>query len=51
MTKINIPDTDQKRVVIIGAGFAGLTLARKLSKSNFQVVILDKNNYLSLIHI
>ena len=45
MTKINIPDTDQKRVVIIGAGFAGLTLARKLSKSNFQVVILDKNNY------
>ena len=45
MTKINIPDTDQKRVVIIGAGFAGLTLARKLSKSNFQVVLLDKNNY------
>ncbi len=45
MTEINIPSTDQKRVVIIGAGFAGLTMARKISKSNFQVVLLDKNNY------
>ena len=41
----NIPDTPQKRVVIIGGGFAGLTLARKLSKSPFQVVLIDKNNY------
>lgn len=42
---INIEDTDQKRIVIIGGGFAGLTLARKLTKSNYQVVLLDKNNY------
>ena len=43
---LNIPDSaSQKRVVIVGAGFAGLTLARKLVKSNFQVVLLDKNNY------
>lgn len=35
----------QKRVVIVGAGFAGLTLAKKLSGKNFQVVLLDKNNY------
>ncbi len=42
---INIPRTNQKRMVIIGAGFAGLTLARKLAKSNFQVVLIDKNNY------
>lgn len=41
----NIPDTDQKRVVIVGGGFGGLTLARKLSKSSFQVVLIDKNNY------
>lgn len=35
----------QKRVVIVGAGFAGLTLAKKLSPRYFQVVLIDKNNY------
>ena len=45
MTAINIPKTDQKRVVIVGAGFAGLQLARKLIRSDFQVVLIDKNNY------
>ncbi len=43
--KINIPETGQQRVVIVGGGFAGLTLARKLSNSDFQVILLDKNNY------
>jgi NADH dehydrogenase len=34
------------KVVIVGAGFAGLALARKLSnKKNIQVVLIDKNNY------
>ncbi|WP_319229163.1 NAD(P)/FAD-dependent oxidoreductase [Draconibacterium orientale] len=42
---VNIPETAQKRVVIIGAGFAGLRLARKLYKHNFQVVLIDRNNY------
>jgi NADH dehydrogenase len=42
---INIPDTNQKRIVIIGAGFAGLQLAQILSKSNYQIVLIDKNNY------
>jgi NADH dehydrogenase len=42
---LNIPTTTQKRVVIVGAGFAGLTLARKIVKSDIQVVLLDKNNY------
>ncbi|MEY4926627.1 MAG: hypothetical protein RI894_1063 [Bacteroidota bacterium] len=41
----NIPTTTQKRVLIIGAGFGGLMLAEKLVKSNYQVVLLDKNNY------
>lgn len=36
---------NQKRVVIIGGGFAGLTLAKKLSSKYFQVVLIDKNNY------
>ncbi len=41
----NIPITSQKRVVIIGAGFGGLALARALRKSDFQIVLIDKNNY------
>lgn len=44
--KFNIPDTAQKRVVIVGGGFGGLTLARRLAKSkDLQVVLVDKNNY------
>jgi len=42
---VNIPETAQKRAVIVGAGFAGLRLARKLYKHNFQVVLIDRNNY------
>lgn len=42
----NIPETkDKKRVVIIGGGFAGLELAKKLDKKHYQVVLIDKNNY------
>lgn len=41
----NIPKPQGKRVVIIGAGFAGLKLARKLRNSSYQVILLDKNNY------
>ncbi len=43
--KINLPETGQKRIVIVGGGFAGLTLARKLSRLDYQVVLLDQNNY------
>jgi NADH dehydrogenase len=42
---INIPESDKKRVVIVGGGFAGLTLAQKLIRSDYQVVLIDKNNY------
>ena len=42
---LNVPETDKKRIIIVGAGFAGLQLARKLIKSNFQVVLIDRNNY------
>ncbi|WP_242157427.1 NAD(P)/FAD-dependent oxidoreductase [Aestuariivivens sediminis] len=42
---MNIPRTSSARVVIIGGGFAGVSLAKKLSKQDVQVVLLDKNNY------
>jgi NADH:ubiquinone reductase (H+-translocating) len=41
----NIPDSELKRVVIVGAGFGGLKLARHLSSKHFQVVLIDKNNF------
>lgn len=41
----NIPKSEKKRVVIVGGGFGGLKLANKLKKSNFQVVLVDRNNY------
>ncbi len=44
-TYIPIPESNKPRIIIIGAGFAGLKLARSLSTDLFQVVILDKNNY------
>lgn len=42
---LNIPETTNNRLVIIGAGFAGLKLAQQLKKSNLQIVIIDRNNY------
>lgn len=34
-----------RKVVIIGGGFAGLNLARKLSKKDCHVVLVDKQNH------
>ncbi|MGV3696071.1 NAD(P)/FAD-dependent oxidoreductase [Flavobacterium sp.] len=42
---MNIPSSNNERVVIIGGGFAGLALAKKLRNRKFQVVLLDKHNY------
>lgn len=44
-TKINIPESELQRIVIVGGGFAGLQLARRLAKSRYQIVLIDKNNY------
>lgn len=40
-----IPETDKKRVVVVGGGFAGITLVENLDENLFQVVLVDKNNY------
>lgn len=43
---LNIPESNQKKVIIIGAGFGGLQLAQKLARDDdFQVILIDKNNY------
>ena len=42
---LNIPVSDNPRIVIIGGGFAGLAFAKSMRKQPFQVVLIDKNNY------
>lgn len=42
---LNLPETDLPRIIVIGAGFAGLTFARKMANTPYQVVIFDKNNF------
>lgn len=32
-------------MVVVGGGFGGITLVKKLIKKNFQVVLIDRNNY------
>ncbi len=41
---VTIPPAKHKRIVIIGAGFGGLKLARLLVNTRYQLIILDKNN-------
>ncbi|MFC6096113.1 NAD(P)/FAD-dependent oxidoreductase [Flavobacterium qiangtangense] len=42
---MNIPKSNLPRVIIIGGGFAGIALAKKLKNKPVQVVLLDKHNY------
>lgn len=44
-TKINIDESELERIVIVGGGFAGLKMARRLARQDYQVVLIDKNNY------
>ena len=42
---LNIPDSALPRLVIIGGGFAGITLVKEVSDRHFQIVVIDRNNY------
>ena len=42
---LGVPRTEKKRIVIIGGGFAGLHLIKKLKKDDYQVVLIDKHNH------
>jgi len=33
------------RIIIVGCGFGGLTLAKELSRYNVEILLLDKHNY------
>ena len=43
--RANIKRNEQRRIVIVGGGLGGLRLALSLRKTNYQVVLVDKNNY------
>lgn len=43
--KVNVPDTTLPRIVIVGGGFAGITLAKKLRNADAQVLLFDVDNY------
>jgi len=42
---MHIPESNLPRVVIIGGGFGGLQLAKRLKNKPFQVVLIDRHNY------
>jgi NADH:ubiquinone reductase (H+-translocating) len=42
---MNIANTDKKRLVIIGGGFGGISLAKKLRDLEMQIVLIDRHNY------
>lgn len=42
---MNIPETNEPRVVVIGGGFGGMSITRKLLNKPVQLVLIDKKNY------
>lgn len=42
---LNLPAAIGKRIVIVGGGFAGIELARNISQPDYQIVLIDRNNF------
>jgi NADH dehydrogenase len=42
---MNIPDSKDPRIVVIGGGFGGMSVTRKLLNKPVQLVLIDKRNY------
>ncbi|MEP2935483.1 MAG: NAD(P)/FAD-dependent oxidoreductase [Gilvibacter sp.] len=43
--KITVPDSKHPRIVVIGAGFAGIHFIKKFKNKPYQIILLDKNNF------
>ena len=43
--KVDVPDINIPRVVLVGGGFGGISVIKKLKDQEVQVVLIDKNNY------
>ena len=49
-----MPTHQRPLVIIVGAGFGGLYAAKRLAKTDVEVLLIDRQNFhlfLSLIHI
>ncbi len=42
---LNVPETVKKRLIIVGGGFGGINLLSKLSRKDYQIVLIDRYNY------
>ena len=42
---LDIPKSDNKRIIVIGGGFAGIQFIKSLKNAPFQIVLLDRHNY------
>lgn len=38
-------NSEKKRLVIVGGGFAGLNLIKKINRKNWEIIVVDRNNY------
>jgi NADH dehydrogenase len=43
--KMSIPNSKLPRIVVVGCGFAGLKLIKKINSKHYQIVLIDRNNY------
>lgn len=44
-TPVHTLPVERPRVVVVGAGFGGLSVARTLANRDVDVLVLDRNNY------
>tara|TARA_R110002124_G_scaffold5301_1_gene33198 strand:- start:218788 stop:220059 length:1272 start_codon:yes stop_codon:yes gene_type:complete len=42
---MNVPETKKPRIVVIGGGFAGISLINNLQNTDVQIVLFDRHNY------
>lgn len=40
-----LPENDKPKIVVIGAGFAGINFIKKLDNKPVQVILIDQNNF------